>query len=259
MTSSRLSSLRYHRDLILHLVARSFALRYHGSAIGILWSLMIPLSQLLVLVFLFGKVVPLKIDAYPAFVFSALLPWVWFSACLNSASSLFISNRDLMRKPNFAPYILIIVNTLSNLVSYILFLPILILILVLYGHYMTPYLLIFPLLILIQSTLIIGLSLIVATMNVFYRDIQQIMTVAVMLLFYLTPVFYRSEAISKSYHLLYTLSPISVLIQSYRAIFFNGSPPHWNSLVFSGIVSVIVLIVGFFIYNRQLTNIFDRI
>jgi len=245
--------------LILHLVVRNSTLRYHGSAIGILWSLMIPLSQLLVLVFLFGKVVPLKIDAYPAFVFSALLPWVWFSTCLNSASSLFISNRDLMRKPNFAPYILIIVNTLSNLVSYILFLPILILILVLYGHYMTPYLLIFPLLILIQSILIIGLSLIIATMNVFYRDIQHIMTVAVMLLFYLTPVFYRSEAISKSYHLLYTLSPISVLIQSYRAIFFNGSPPHWNLLVFSGIVSVIVLILGFFIYNRQLTNIFDRL
>jgi ABC-type polysaccharide/polyol phosphate export permease len=259
MNSSRLSSLRYHRDLILHLVVRNFTLRYKGSAIGVLWSFMMPLSQLLVLVFLFGKVVPLKIDAYPAFVFSALLPWVWFSACLNSASNLFISNRDLVRRPNFSPSILIIVNTLSNLMSYILVLPILIFILVLYGHYMTLYLLIFPLLILIQSILIIGLSLIIATMNVFYRDVQQIVTVAVMLLFYLTPVFYRSEAISKSYHLFYTLSPISVLIQSYRAIFFNGSPPHWNSLMLSGIVSVIVLIFGFLIYNRQLTNIFDRL
>jgi ABC-type polysaccharide/polyol phosphate export permease len=131
--------------------------------------------------------------------------------------------------------------------------------LVLYGHYMTPYLLIFPLLILIQSILIIGLSLIIATMNVFYRDIQQIMTVAVMLLFYLTPVFYRSEAISKSYHLLFTLNPISVLIQSYRAIFFYGTPPYWSSLMLSGIVSVGVLILGLSIYNRQLTNIFDRL
>jgi ABC-type polysaccharide/polyol phosphate export permease len=259
MTSSRPGSLKYHRDLILHLIARNFALRYRGSAIGILWYLMIPLSQLLVLVFLFGKVVPLKIDAYPAFVFSALLPWVWFSASLNSASNLFIGNRDLVRKPNFSPFVLVIVNTLTNLLSYILFLPILILILVLYGHYMTPHLLIFPLLILIHCILIIGLSLIIATLNVFFRDIQQIVTVAVMLLFYLTPVFYRAEAISKNYQLLYTLNPISVLIQSYRAIFFYGTPPYWSSLMLSGIVSVVVLILGLSIYNRQLTNIFDRL
>ncbi|MEW6570512.1 MAG: ABC transporter permease [Nitrospirota bacterium] len=260
-TTSRagINSLTYYFDLIIHLITRDFALRYKGSAIGILWSLMLPLSQLLVLVFLFGKVVPLRIDAYPAFVFSALLPWVWFSTCLNSASSLFIGNRDLVRRPNFPPFILIIVNTLSNLLSYILFLPILIFILVLYGHYMTPYLLIFPLLILIQSILIIGLSLMVATMNVFYRDIQQIVTVAVMLLFYLAPVFYRSEIIGEKYHLLYTLNPIAVLIQSYRAIFFYGSPPHWGSLMLSAVLCVTVFAIGFFLYNRQLADVFDRL
>ncbi|MBE0427350.1 MAG: ABC transporter permease [Nitrospirae bacterium] len=254
-----LSSLKYYNDLILHLVARDVTLRYKGSVIGILWILMIPLSQLLVFVFLFGKVIPLGIDAYPAFLFSALLPWVWFSTCLNSASGLFIGNRDLMRRPNFPPFILIVVNTLSNLLSYIFFLPILIFILVLYGHYMTPYLLIFPLLILIQSTLIIGLSLIVATMNVFYRDIQQIVTVSAMLLFYLTPVFYRSEAIGEKYHLLYTLNPVAVLIQSYRAIFFYGSPPPWGSLMLSTVLSITVFAIGFFLYNRRLADVFDRL
>jgi len=254
-----MNSAPYHFDLIWHLVKRSFYLRYIGSSIGILWYLLLPLSQLLVLVFLFGKVVPLKIDAYPAFVFSALLPWVWFSTCLNSASSLFISSKDLIRRPNFAPFILIIVDTLTNLLAYILFLPILVFVLALYSRYITLYCLIFPLLILIEGILIVGLGMIIATLNVFYRDVQQIVSVATMLLFYLTPVFYRSEAISKKYNLLFTSNPIAVLIQSYREILFYGSPPQWSSVAFAGIVSIIVCVAGFFLYNRCLPDVFDAL
>ncbi|MDQ7786433.1 MAG: ABC transporter permease [Thermodesulfovibrionales bacterium] len=254
-----MKSLEYNVDLVLHLVKRSFYLRYKGSAIGILWYLLLPLSQLLVLVFLFGKIVPLKIDAYPAFVFSALLPWVWFSSCLNSASSLFISNRDLIRKPNFVPFILIIVDTLSNLLAYIIFLPILFIMLAFYGHYVSLSLLYFPLLIMIQSILLIGLGMIISTMNVFYRDIQQIVHVAVMLLFYLTPIFYRSEAISSNYTLLFYLNPVAVLIQGYRSIIFYGSPPEWGSLLLSGAISVILCTIGFLIYKRRLPDIFDAL
>jgi lipopolysaccharide transport system permease protein len=79
-----MKSLTYRIDLIRHLVWRDFVLRYKGSVLGVLWYLLPPLAQLLVLVFLFGRVVPLNIEAYPAFVFCGLLPWTWFSTCLNS-------------------------------------------------------------------------------------------------------------------------------------------------------------------------------
>src|SRR4030042_3098432 len=106
-------SLTYRFDLLCHLVWRAFGLRYKRSVLGVFWSLLSPLVQLLVLVFLFGRVIPLNIEAYPAFVFSALLPWVWFSSCLSSSGGLFIHNRDLVRRPNFTPSTLIVVNTLS--------------------------------------------------------------------------------------------------------------------------------------------------
>lgn len=254
-----MKSLEYNADLVLHLVKRSFHLRYKGSVIGILWYLLFPLSQLLVLVFLFGKVVPLNIDAYPAFVFCALLPWVWFSSCLNSSASLFIANRDLIRKPNFAPLVLIIVDTLSNLLAYLIFLPVLFLMLALYDHYVSFSLIYFPLLIFIQGLLIIGLGMIISTMNVFYRDIQQIVSVGVMLLFYLTPVFYRSEAISSNFKLLFTLNPIAVLIQSYRSVIFYGSAPEWGPLLFSAAISVVICVFGFLIYKRRFPDIFDAL
>ncbi|HEY3230197.1 MAG TPA: glycosyltransferase, partial [Roseiflexaceae bacterium] len=207
--------LTHATDLLWHLVLRDFSLRYKHSVLGILWSLLLPLAQLLVMVFLFQAVVPLHIEAYPAFVFCALLPWGWFTSCLSSSCGLFISNRDLIRHPNFAPANLMIVNTLSNLITFVVALPILGIVLAVYGRGMTAALLLLPLLMLLQGVLTAGLSFIIATLNVFYRDVQHIVTVALMLLFYLTPVFYRPQAVAEKYQLVYKLNPMAVLVQNY--------------------------------------------
>ncbi|GAN33102.1 MAG: ABC transporter permease [Candidatus Brocadia sp. AMX2] len=254
-----MNSLSYNFDLIRHLVRCDFAVRYKGSVLGVLWSPMLPLAQLLVLVFLFQKVVPLNIDAYPAFVFSALLPWTWFSTCLSSSGSLLINNRGLVRRPNFTPATLIITNTLSNMLNYLVVLPILFVMLAIYDKTMTLALLILPLLILIQGVLIVGLSLIIAMLNVFYRDVQHIMSIVLMLLFYMTPVFYQPQAVSENFRILYMFSPIAVLIQGYRAIFFYGTFPEWRSLLFAGTTSIFVCVSGYLLYRFFLHDIIDTI
>src|SRR3990167_745531 len=182
-----MNSLNYHFDLIRHLIWRDFSLRYKRSVFGVFWSFILPLSQLMVLTFLFRRVIPLNIENYPAFVFSGLLPWTWFSTCLSSAGGMFISNRNFLRHPNFIPATLVIVNTFSNLLNYLIALPMLIVMLIFSGKALTLALLCLPLLFLIQGALIVGLSLIISTMNVFYRDIQHIISVLLMLMFYITP------------------------------------------------------------------------
>jgi ABC-type polysaccharide/polyol phosphate export systems, permease component len=256
---NHINSPIYYLDLICHLVKRDFILRYKGSALGFLWSLLLPLAQLLVLVFLFQKVLPLNIDDYPAFVFSALLPWTWFSSCLGLAGSLFVNNRDLVRQPNFEPFTIVIVSTLSNLLIYLVALPILFVVLALYDRTMTLSLITLPLLLLIQGILIFGLGLIIATLNVFYRDMQHIVNVGLILLFYLTPVFYESQSVGESYRILYTLNPIAVLTQSYRAIFFYGADPEWGLLLLASVTSIIVFGLGYLIYRRGLNNVIDTI
>jgi lipopolysaccharide transport system permease protein len=257
--TDRWRGLIYQSDLLRHLVWRDFSLRYKQSALGVLWSLLLPLAQLLVMVFLFGSVVPLNIEAYPAFVFCALLPWGWFSGCLSSSGGLFMGNRDLVRHPNFVPVRLAVVNTLSNLITYLAALPILLFVLVAYGRPFTFALLLFPVLMLIQATLTIGLSLIIATLNVFYRDVQHIVTVSLLLLFYLTPVFYRPQSVAAKYHLVYEINPIAVLIQAYRDIFFLGTYPAWGSLLLAAVVSVVVYGLGVIVYNSQQHNLIDTI
>lgn len=88
-------------DLLLHLVWREFAVRYRKSALGILWFIVPTLTQLMMLVFPFKKVVPLGIEAYFAFVLSGLLPWAWFGNSVTSSAPLFSSHRDLVRRANF--------------------------------------------------------------------------------------------------------------------------------------------------------------
>jgi ABC-type polysaccharide/polyol phosphate export permease len=251
--------LIYRFDLLCHLVWRDFSLRYKHSVLGLLWSLLLPIAQLLVLVFLFQAVVPLNIEAYPAFVFCALLPWGWFSSCLSSACGLFINNRDLVRHPHFTAASLTFINTLSNLITFLAALPILAVVLAAYGRAVTPALLLLPLLLVIQGLLIAGLNLIIATWNVFYRDVQHIVVVALMLLFYLTPVFYRPQSVAEKYHIVYQLNPIAVLIQSYRAIFFEGVYPAWGALLFTAVTSIVVYGLGYAIYSRQQHHIIDSI
>ena len=114
-----------------------------------------------------------------------------------------------------------------------------------------------PLIMLIQGILIVGLSLFIATWNVFYRDLQQITGVAVMLLFYLTPVFYSLENVGREYRIPFTLNPMAGLIQAYRAILYEGKVPDWNGLLVASMVAVAALGIGYFSYRRQIQEVYD--
>jgi ABC-type polysaccharide/polyol phosphate export permease len=252
-------SLSYQFDLISHLSQRDFRLNYTGSVLGILWSVLMPLIQLLVFVFLFGRVVPLDIPDYPAFVFTALLPWTWFSNCVGSAGGLFTSNRDLLRRPNFEPIILIVVNTLSNLISYLVSLPILLVVLSLYGRSLTIAVAALPLLLLIQSVLLVGIGLIIATLNVFYRDVQHLVRAGLSLFFYLVPVFYHPQRMGANSAGWLMANPVAVLIQSYRDIFFYQRAPTWEALSFIAVASLIVGGLGYLAYQRQQPQVIDAL
>lgn len=254
-----IGTFRYYFDLVWHLVRRDFVLRYKGSILGALWVLVVPLMQLLTLVFVFKRVIPLNIDSYPAFVFTALLPWTWFSNCLNSAGLIFVGNRDLVRRPNFPPMILVAVNTFSNLLLYLAVLPLVFIMLFAYGHHMGWSLILLPFLILTEGVLIQGLSLMIATWNVFYRDVQQIIGVLLTLLFWITPVFYKSKTVDQKYQFLFDYNPIAVLIHAYRDVIFYAKTPEWGPFIYAALISFAICGLGYFAYSRQLHHVVDAL
>lgn len=247
----------YHAQLVWHLVKRDFIVQYKRSVLGVLWSLLLPLGQLIVLIFVFNKIIPLKIESYPIFLFSALLPWTWFSDCIMSSGTVFINNRDLVLKPNFDPSILIIVNTLSKFLLFLIALPLLFILMLYFGKKFTTSLLILPLFMLIQCILTFGLSFFIATLNSFFRDVQHIVNVGITMLFFLTPIFYDYQIISKKYHFLYSLNPMATLIQNYRLIFYYGYSPSILSILYVFITSLLVLVIGYVTYRKNLHSLID--
>jgi ABC-type polysaccharide/polyol phosphate export permease len=195
---------------------------------------------------------------YPAFIFSGLLPWTWFSSCLSASGHLFFTHRDLLRRPAFPPETLIVVNTLTHLTTFFLSLPLLWALMIWHGRFIVwnPFLLL--LLLSIQAILIIGLSLLIATVNVFYRDIAHLVGIVLSLLFFLTPIFYR-PIVESQYDRLIALNPLVPLINSYRAVLFEGTLPDIGSLILVGTVSLAVCAIGLLTYKRLLPDIVDAV
>jgi len=256
---SILKSFNYKFDLIMHLSKRNFVLQYKGSVLGIFWSLIFPLFQLVTLMFVFGKVIPLDIPDYPAFVFAALLPWNWFINSVNSANGVFIRNRDLVRRPDFAPHMLLISDALTNLLTFLMAFPILMGLLIFYDRGVALSWLLLPLLVLIQGTLIVGLGLIFAIWNIFYRDVGHLVSLGLTILFWVTPVFYMPKWVDKDYHFLLVWNPMAIMVQNYRAILFYGETPDGGALLIGSLLSAMVLGLGYLLYHRRMHSVIDAI
>lgn len=251
-------SMSRYCNLIWHLLKRDFYLRHTGSALGVLWSVLLPLAQLVVLSFTFSSIIRVDIPDYPVFVYSALLPWTWFSSSLSAAGHLFFIHRDLLRRPAFTPSALVIVSTLSHLITFFLSLPLLFALMSWYGRSVSLNVMPFLSLLVIQGILTIGVSFMVATWNVFYRDIAQLVGILLSLMFFLTPIFYRPN-VENEFRKLLELNPMVPLINSYRAVLFEGRNPDWASLLIIGGISLLVCGIGYVVYKHFLPEVVDAI
>lgn len=242
--------LIYLRDLLRELILRDLKLRYRRSVLGLTWSLLNPLAELLVLTFVFTYLLPLNIPSFPVFLYTGLLAWNWFRASLTSGSNVIVNNRGLIRFPGFPVPVLPVVTTASHLVHFVLSLPILALFLFLYHIPLSPAIVALPFVIIVQFLFIISLVYFLAAIEVTFRDTQYLLGIALMLGFYLSPVFYDVERIPAAILPIYNLNPMVHIIGAYRAIFLDGAfPPLGPLMIISG-VSIILLWLGYSFFMR---------
>jgi len=248
---SRAHRVGYVRDLLLVLVSRDMKLRYKRSILGLLWTLLNPLAQLLTLSFMFRTVLPLNIPRYTSFLFCGLLVWTWFQASLSQATVTIVENAELIKRPGFPTAILPTVTVTSHLVHFLIALPVLWLFLVLDGSRVTSAMLALPLVMALQFIWTLSLAYLMATFYVTFRDTQYLLGVVLQLLFYLTPVFYDASAIPARYQLLYGLNPMIHLLNAYRAILLRGELPEplWSLLVL-GLLAIGLLIFSYGHFTR---------
>ena len=232
--SHYIQRLSYLYDLLRELVVRDMKLRYKRSVLGFGWSLLNPLLQLLVFSFVFRLVLPLNIPNYSSFLFVGIIIWSWFQSSLLLATASIVDNRELIRQPHFPAAMLPIVSVTTHLVHFLLALPVLFLFLIVSGSPLTITVIILPLVVGLQFTLTVGLAYLLATFHVTFRDIQYLLNVALLLMFYLTPIFYDDRVIPDRLRFWYNLNPMTTLLHAYRAILLEGKAPDTYTLLVLG-------------------------
>ena len=249
-----LAQLPRYRGLIQTLVMRELKARYRGSVLGFLWSFINPLLLLLIYSFVFTVVVPNKdplAQPYALFMFCGILPWTWFSASLSEASNSLIANGNLIKKVLFPAEVLPIVSVLANMVHFFLGLPILAAFLIWYAKPIHALeLLWFPVVVFVQLLFTIGLSLILSALAVHFRDIKDILSNVLTLWFFATPIIY-TWMMMKDYMGYLNWNPFTHLAISYQEIlFFDGPFGHWKWLLAVGGVSIVLCLVGYWMFDR---------
>ncbi|MGB3519487.1 MAG: ABC transporter permease [Elainellaceae cyanobacterium] len=251
--------LSYLWDLLRSLVDRDMKLMYKRSALGIAWTLISPLLQLLVFIFVFQVIIKMDIPQYSSYVFTGLLVWNWFQNSLFQATGIIISSRPLIRQPGFPNAILPIVVVTTGLIHFILALPVLVVFLLIDGVQLTPVVLALPLLQIIQFALTVTFSYFLASLNVTFRDTQHTLGVLLQFLFYLTPIFYELGSIPDRYWFIYGLNPMVHIVTCYRQILIWGTQPDWLALaIISGVVAV-MMPIGYKLFQHQSLRFVEEI
>ena len=244
------AQLIYARDLLRELVSRDMKIRYKRSMLGIAWTMINPLMQILIFTFLFNRVLPLNIPHYTVFVFCGVLAWNWFQTSLYLAAGGITENRDLVRRPGFPVAVLPVVTVATNMLHFLLSLPILLVCVLIDGLPLSPAVAALPLVLLVQFGLTLGLAYLIAATHVFFRDVQHILSIGLSLLFYLTPIFYTADRVPAEYQQLYLLNPMAQLVAAYRAIFLQGIWPDGGALLGVAIFAVAMFALGYTIFVR---------
>jgi ABC-type polysaccharide/polyol phosphate export permease len=224
--------------LLYLLTFRELKLRYQDTVFGFLWSLIRPLLQGAVLFVVLREFIRIDVTDYHLVLLAALFPWTWFQTSLVSSVSAFASNGALIKKVYFPRFVLPLATVMNNGVQYGLSIPVLLVLLAIEGY--TPswtWLIGIPYLIAVQALLIMGIVLFIASLDVFFRDLEHLTDVFVgLILFYLTPVIYPLEIVPDRYHGWLLVNPMTSLVEGWRDLFLRNQIPGielWPALVFA--------------------------
>lgn len=237
--------------LLYQLTLREIKARYKQSFVGYAWVVLNPLSQILVYTFVFSIVFrfPQTDVPYVIFLCAGILPWGFMATSISQATQSLVEHGSLLRKVAFPreviPYSVVIAKLADLLISAAIFFALAI---ILRAH-LAPTAPIFLLLFALQVILTMGISLFLASANLFYRDIQHLTTLLLMIWMYLTPVVYPISLVPSQYLWLYQLNPMVGIIQGYRSALF-GYAFETPAILWAAFASIFIFIAGFYFFKK---------
>ncbi len=267
----RLAELWRYRELVRNLIERDLKVRYKNSVLGIAWSWINPLLMMLVFTVVFTVInrAPPNIPHYPVFILSGILPWNFFSASVVGATASVVGSGYLIKKVYFPREVLPLSAVLSNMINFLIALPVFFGMALAFGVRLTPWVLFMPVVLLVQIIFSIGIGLLLATLNVYYRDTQIIMEVLMLAWFFVTPILWDARTISETkvlfgvtwpvQRLVYWLNPMASIIASYRDTLYFGAQPAMDFFMRSTATAILILMIGYLVFQRFSTSFAEEL
>ncbi len=239
-----------YRELLKTNVKKEIRGRYKNSILGIMWSFLNPLLQLLVYSVIFGALLAGGDETYPIYICIALIPWTYFTTAITQAAFTVIGNADIIKKVYFPREILPISVVTSGAVNFVISTIIILAFVIFSGVGLSWYILLYPFILLIQYVLLLGIGFIVSSVTVYFRDLEHIIGVILMAAFYGTPIVYKLEQLPHTLQIIVQLNPMTHLINAYRDIFYYHQMPNMKILLILLGASIVLTVIGYFIFKK---------
>ncbi len=237
-------------DLVKILVKRDFKLRYQRSALGFLWSLLNPLGMMLVLTIVFSGFLRTQIPNFAAFVLVGLLIWRFFALGTSLSAWTITGNPGLVSKVYIPRYLLVLSSNLSSAIAAALEFVVLFPLMLFLGLSLSVHALFLPALLILELVFIFGVSLALASLNLFYRDFYQLWEIALQLGFFVTPIFYDISQVPKEFSFFFTLNPMSRFVVAVRKILLLNISPSFGDFVGILVSALVSLAIGLVVFQR---------
>jgi len=253
----KLRHLLRQRHLLRDFVGRDVQAKYVGTTGGLAWAVAHPLILLLVYTFIFSVILRVRfgtegsVTAFALYLYCGLLPWHAFADAAGRSTSCLVVNRNLIKNNRFPAKVLPATTVLTELVSEAIGLVFLIAAAGFLGHPPGWSLLLLPVLVAVQVAFTLGISLALATVNVYFRDVEQFVRVGLMVWMFLTPIFYPQERIPENLRFLLAWNPMARLVGMYRAVVLEGRPFALSDLLLFSGAAAVSLACGYALFTRN--------
>lgn len=246
----KFKELYTYRQFLLTSVKKEFRGKYKKSFFGVLWSFINPLLQLLIYAIVFPFILRVQEENYIMFLFTALVPWNFFSATLSQSTSVIISNGGILKKVYFPREILPISIVISGAINFLISCIIIFVALFISGIGVSQYILFMPLILLIQCIITLAFCFILSAFTVYIRDLEYFINVLLQLWMYITPVLYSIALIPQKFEKLFYLNPMVQIINAYRNIFYYQRMPDLKALGIWAGLGIVGCIIGYAVFKK---------
>ncbi len=259
MFKERIKNIYRHRRVLWDMAASQFKAKYAGSKLGIWWAVVTPIILGVCIGLIFTVVFKIDIPNYTLFVLAGIIPWLFFTNALWEAINSFVANSSVLKQGIFPREFIPISSVLSNLLNFFIGFVFLLPLFIILNLGVMRHLLLLFLIIILHFLFIVGLGLLLSSVNVFFRDLTHFLSIGFMIWFWITPVFYSLEMLPFPFRWVCLLNPMTYYVISYRQILFQAKPPSLPTIFISFLISLVFLIMGYLFFLKKEPALLKRI